>query len=143
MSGGQFTSALVESVRMLRLSDFAGESESFQGQLVAAGFVPTPICVIDTADGGEHYAEVYEEAALRPGVPVRFLVRLLIRDQCEHLFTLADLPDLLEHFDRLTPLLTHTVESQGRQTRAHRALAAAAPRASRSQRGHPTMAREG
>lgn len=133
MSGGQFTSSVIESMRMVNLSAFAGESESFHGQLIAAGFVPTPICVIGAAQDGERYMEVYEEETLHPGMTVRFLVRLMIRDECEHLFTLADLPDLLEHFDRLAPLLTQTVGSHARHTPARRALASTA---SRVRQGH-------
>lgn len=131
MSGGQRGSDLVESMLVLRPSDVADEPMSLRGQLAAAGFVPRPICVIGTVDDGEYCAEIFEEEASYPSMPPRFLVRLRVRGECEHLFTLADLPDLLEHFDRLAPLLTHTVETHKLQAGAQRARASAGTRARR------------
>lgn len=78
--------------------------ESFHERLAIAGYVPAPICVIGAVGDAAQRAEVYEQesgAADRPG---RFLVRLVVPGECEHIFTLADLPDLLRHFDRLWPL---------------------------------------
>ena len=129
MSGRQRSSDLIESMVVLRASDVADESMSFRGQLAAAGFVPRPICVIGTVDDSEYFAEIFEEEALRPGMSSRFLVRLMVRGECVHLFTLADLPDLLEHFDRLTPLLTHALRGQEPQTAARRVRAPAGTRA--------------
>jgi hypothetical protein len=85
-------------------SDDGAAPESFHERLTVAGYVPAPICVIGAVGDAGQQAEVYEKesgAADRTG---RFLVRLVVPGECEHIFTLADLPDLLGHFDRLAPL---------------------------------------
>lgn len=128
MTGGQFASEPVASMPIAWQGDFAGASERFHGQLAAAGFARTPICVIGAAGDAEQYAEVFEEETPRAGMPARFLVRLMLRDECEHLFTLADLPDLLEHFDRLAPLVMHAMAGQAGQARQRQ------PRAKRAKR---------
>ena len=87
-------------------------SGSFHDRLVAAGFVPRPICVIGTVDDGTRYAEVFEEESRAWGRPACFLVRLVVPGECEHIFTLADLPELLQHFDRLTSLFAHVAEGR-------------------------------
>ncbi len=78
--------------------------ESFHERLVAAGFAPTAICVIGTVDNRQRRAEVYEEEACSPSHPPRFLVRLIVPGECEHVVTLDNLPEVLGHFDRLMPL---------------------------------------
>lgn len=104
--------------------------EALRDRLVAGGFVPTPICVIGSVEDGERRVEIFEEQARTPGHPQRFLVRLVVRGECEHAATLADLPDLLEHFDRLVPLFTRLAGGVGRRARA--ALPSAARRRSRA-----------
>jgi hypothetical protein len=88
--------------------------ENWRARLVTAGFVPTPICVIGTVDDGKRWAEVYEEDTYAPGRPPHFLVRLVVHGECEHVFTLADLPELLRHRDRLAPLLRRVAKGRAK-----------------------------
>lgn len=97
--------------------------ESFHERVIAAGYVPAPICVIGAA--GQR-AEVYEKESGAVDRPARFLVRLVVPGACEHILTLADLPDLLEHFDRLSPLFLPLVGDARGRPRA--ASASGAPR---------------
>lgn len=90
-------------------------AERIREMLLIGQFNTTPICVVGD-ERTAYWAEVFEREAMVLETLARFLVHLVVPGDRDYIFTLNDLPDLLQHIERLAPVFAPLLASEARQS---------------------------